>query len=637
MLWDFTLKYITFLLQFIIISISEDMEKLRNMILLIAKIRSVLNLMSMRVLILSFLILISGRTFKLPGQRLTRDLNVDLLVNQVGYVPGAAKVFVTKGIRTERFEVINTVTQEVVYAGTMKSNPGDFGDYSTGDFSSVIREGHYYIKSDTLRSYPFTISRTVYKHPMNLIIGYFSLQRCGASTTGYLSPCHLDDGVRMDNGKHQDVTGGWHDASDIRRRVSNTIFGIIGLGKTYELLDMKNPDRGKILDELMWGNQYFLKMQEPQGYLMNCVGCDVMKHSDSNRWTDNEIGAEGGELKFVKPTTGTTTRDMLLFGSNDDRVIRTDWGEIAGQYNFITSEAIMARITNDTDYSQKCLQAAIKCFDWCAKSNKNTNAGIIGAAIEASIEMYKTTKQDSYKNFAVEQALQLKKLQADNQAGSIKGFFYTSSTDQEPYKNIKYGCLEFISLGDLIQAFPSHQDVAIWKEMITDYANQYLLFMSQKNSFGIVPYGLFSKQDTIANRKVGNYWYRYFMDPGLDWWVGINANLASAGIGLIKAANILNDPKLKALAQKQLDWIIGVNTFNSSTIVSVGYNHPVRMSGGGEFRPFTPLLPGAVMNGLGGDNADQPSIGLGNYHISEYWTPMVAYTLWLMAEISKPE
>jgi hypothetical protein len=43
------------------------------------------------------------------------------------------------------------------------------------------------------------------------------------------------------------------------------------------------------------------------------------------------------------------------------------------------------------------------------------------------------------------------------------------------------------------------------------------------------------------------------------------------------------------------------------------------------------------MNGLGGDNADQPSIGLGNYHISEYWTPMVAYTLWLMAEISKPE
>jgi len=59
---------------------------------------------------------------------------------------------------------------------------------------------------------------------------------------------------------------------------------------------MKNPDRGKILDELMWGNQYFLKMQEPQGYLMNCVGCDVMKHSDSNRWTDNEIGAEGGEL-----------------------------------------------------------------------------------------------------------------------------------------------------------------------------------------------------------------------------------------------------------------------------------------------------------------------------------------------------
>ena len=94
---------------------------------------------------------------------------------------------------------------------------------------------------------------------MNLIVTYFSLQRCGSSTTGYLSPCHLDDGIRLDNGKHQDVTGGWHDASDLRKWVEATIYGMIGLGKTYELHDEKNKTREKILDELMWGNQYFLK------------------------------------------------------------------------------------------------------------------------------------------------------------------------------------------------------------------------------------------------------------------------------------------------------------------------------------------------------------------------------------------
>ena len=50
---------------------------------------------------------------------------------------------------------------------------------------------------------------------------------------------------------------------------------------------------------------------------------------------------------------------MLLFGAKDDRVIRTDPVDMIGQYNFITSEAIMARITKtgNPEYSKNaCLQ-----------------------------------------------------------------------------------------------------------------------------------------------------------------------------------------------------------------------------------------------------------------------------------------
>ncbi|MCK5277192.1 MAG: glycoside hydrolase family 9 protein, partial [Cyclobacteriaceae bacterium] len=419
-----------------------------------------------------------------------------------------------------------------------------------------------------------------------------------------------------------------------RKWVGATIYGMIGLAKTYELLEGQN--REKIMEELMWGNQYFLKMQEPDGYIMSFIGGDVKKHSDSNRWTDNEIGEEGGEVGFVKPTAGNSPHDMLIFGTNDDRVIRTDPLDMTGQYNFITSEALMARITktNDNTYSQKCLAAAKKCFDWCDQSNININPGIIGASILAAIEMYKTTGQEMYKNFAIERAAQLKKLQAADQEDSVRGFFYSSSTDHEPYKNISRGCLELISLCDLIQTFPLHEDVPVWKEMILNYSKNYLSFMAERNSFGIIPYGLYTSQDPGGNRKIGKYWYRYFMQPELDWWVGINANIASAGIGMVKAASILNDQKLKSQAQRQLDWIIGVNPFNSSTLVGVGYNHPKHFAGS-SFYPLTPVIPGAVLNGLGGDHEDQPTIGNGNWQISEYWTPMVAYTLWLMAEISE--
>lgn len=589
---------------------------------------------SISLFTLCFLFLMTGTDLK--AQRLSRDLNLDLLVNQIGFVPNTGKTFVTKGLRSGQFEVINVENEKVVFTGNMKPNPGDFGDYSFGDFSTLIQEGHYYIKSDTLRSYPFTISGDVYRSPMDLIVGYFSLQRCGASPAGFVTPCHLDDGIRMDNGKHQDVSGGWHDASDLRKWVSATIYGMVGLGKTYELKDKKDISRPKLLDELKWGNLYFLKMQEPQGYIMNFVGGDAKKHSDSNRWTNNEIGPEGGEVAFVKPNTGRSKQDMLIFGSNDDRVIRTDPSGMVAQYNFITSEALMARVTKgkDNDYSKKCLSAALKCYEWCLKSTRKGDAGSIGAAVEAGIELYKTTKQDLYKDFAIAKAAELKDLQAEKKQGSTGGFYFTSATNKEPFKQISNGCQEFISICDLIQTFPAHKDVPVWKGMISSYANDYLLFISQKNGFGIVPYSLFSKQDPGGNRKTGDYWYRYFMNPELSWWVGINANLASAGIGLMKAGNILNDPKLKTAAQRQLDWIVGVNPFASSTIISVGYNQPKIMAGS-EFRPATPLIPGGVMNGLGGDTVDQPRfITENNYQQSEYWTPMVAYTIWLMAEIT---
>jgi hypothetical protein len=616
----------------------KNHPKPREVILVFTKIKSILMSFFFRMAAITILSLISLSAFELKGQRLTRDLNVDLLINQAGYLPDAWKTIVTKGELTGKFEVIDLETQKVVFTGTLRPNKDDFGSFSMGDFSALTREGHFYIKSDTLRSFPFQISGTAYQSPMNLIVGYFSLQRCGPSTTGYMTPCHIDDGIRMDNGKHQDVTGGWHDASDLRKWIGATIYGMIGLSKTYELMNQNDPARGKILEELMWGNQYFLKMQEPQGYEMNYVGGDVKKHSDSNRWTNNEIGKEGGDLKFVKPTAGRSMNDMLLFGSNDDRVIRTDPVDSIAQYNFIASEAIMARITKADNpvYSEKCLNAAIICFDWCKKTIKEKDAGIFGAAIQAAIEMYKTTKKDVYKDFAVEQAAELKKLQVENQGGGISGFYYTSLTNKEPYKDIWHGCLEFISLCDLIQTLPAHKKVPEWREMITSYSNNYLRLMSQKNSFGIIPFGLYTNQDPGGNRKIGDYWYRYFMQPELSWWVGINANIASAGVGLMKAANILKDEKLRAVAQKQLDWIIGVNPFNSSTLVNVGYNHPKHFPGS-SFRPQTPVLPGAVLNGLGGDKTDLPVIGTGNWQISEYWTPMVAYTLWLMAEISKPE
>lgn len=590
---------------------------------------SVLSMLTLSVVILSI-----HANDRLYAQRLSRDYNVDILVNQAGYLPDAGKTCLAKGYMDREFHVIDIESNRIIHTGSFKPSSKDFGTYGIGDFSKLTEPGDYYVLSDTIRSFPFKISRHVYQPAMELIVSYFSKQRCGASTTGYLTPCHIDDGVRMDNGKHQDVSGGWHDASDLRKWVGATIYGMIGIAKAFELYP--ELDRRKLLDELKWGNRYFLNMQEPKGYIMSYIGGDVLKHSDSNRWTDNITGEhQEEEPHFAKPNAGHSTADMLIIGSKDDRVIKTAPLGLMGQYNFVAAEAMMARITGGTDYSyaRRCLDAAKACFAWCLTSDQSVNPGTIGASIHAALEIYKTTNEEKYIAFAVKQAQQLKDLQDANDKNEISGFYYVSAEKKEPYKNIWNGCMEFYALCDLSILLPDHEDVSSWKAMIGYYAYRYMKVLSDNNNFGIVPFGLYTEKDPGGNRKKGDLWYRYFMQPELDWWVGINSNLAASGVGFVKAAKVLDDPQLFDYAQKQLDWIVGVNPFNSSTLIGIGYNHPKHFPGS-TFYPQTPVVHGAVMNGLGGDHEDQPVIGNGNWQISEYWTPMVAQTLWLMGELS---
>src|SRR5215210_7583574 len=121
----------------------------------------------------------------------------------------------------------------------------------------------------------------------------------------------------------------------------------MGLARAY---DLQVPQyRKAILDELLWGNRYFLKMQEPQGYVMDFIGGDLKKHSDNNRWTNNKIEAGDTSIKLVTPNTGKSKQLMLIAGNADDRIIQTHPVEMAAQYNFITGEAMMAAITLKTD------------------------------------------------------------------------------------------------------------------------------------------------------------------------------------------------------------------------------------------------------------------------------------------------
>ena len=83
----------------------------------------------------------------LLGQPFSRDLRVDVTVNQVGFAPGAAKTCVLKERSVGALRGDPDGRSKVVFSGPLVESNGDFGRFFTGDFSGVRDAGTYYIKA----------------------------------------------------------------------------------------------------------------------------------------------------------------------------------------------------------------------------------------------------------------------------------------------------------------------------------------------------------------------------------------------------------------------------------------------------------------------------------------------------------
>jgi hypothetical protein len=548
------------------------------------------------------------------------ELSTEILVNHAGYLPGSAKICLIKDVKSTKFSVVNVQTGKKAYQGTLETRNGIIGEYLVGDFSDLKDQGMYQVLIGKIKSTIFGISDTIYEDAIHKCVTYFSIQRCGASTTGYAAPCHIDDGRRLDTGPgwptkpYLDVSGGWHDAGDYRKWVAFTLYGMMGLNKVAQLM---GPDwnREQILEELRWGNRYFLNMQNEKGYVMNYCGGD-----DGMYLSDNEIGTEDDRPIHTEPAS--------FVHNNVDRT---------AQYNFIQAQALTSRIfqTIDPDYAKTCLDAAVRCLDWCYNNFYANTTLELGAALMAYMELYKTTEEARFLNSAIDLAHRLIPLQVkepiDSEYG-IQGFFKSSSRSREPSRHGWHGPQHISGLCMLYETAPDHKEAPDWKEAIRQYSEEYILKLADIHTFHLAPLGLYLSSDPGGENKIGDYWLRYLsITANNAWGGGVNANTASTGIGLIHASRVLKDDKFLIIAQRQLDWILGANPLNMSTVEEVGHNQPIRFIN--RTLNIPPLIPGAVMNGIGGTENEQAHMNPGSWQNCEYWTPPTSLTMWLMAEL----
>jgi hypothetical protein len=554
-------------------------------------------------------------------EQMMPDVTPAIALNHLGFLPRSRKKVIFRYAgddAPESFVIRDIGGPRTPFRETrpLKRYTSDIIDCMVGDFSDIEREAMYQVSIGEEVSVPFFIRPDVWRRTLPKAVGYYRYQRCGVEVPGVHPACHLDDARRRDNGKHVDLTGGWHDAGDLRKWFDATILNAIALLRLARNLgakwDLAGAGLSPILEEVKWGNRYFLKMQDTDGLVWADTAGGVNGDNSDNHWTDNVIGT--GDDRYLNPRKSGRNQAM-----------------------FVTTEAMAAQAykTADAPYAGKCLAAAQRCWD-AAKREGST--GDLAWWTLAAIEMYRATAREAYRAEAVRLGGLLLALQSTDYLGDqkeIRGFWRASEQNTSPYTDAVYSALPPLALLELARAVPDHRDAARWRDAVRRHLDDYVLPVAAHSAYDIIPFGVFLGRPTPETYRplAGDLTYRYFMPVRKQfWWLGTTSHLECYALLLAEAAETFAHPPYRDLAYRQLEWIMGANPFGACLMTGEGMRNPYPHS------RFVGLIPGGIMNGIAGNAKDAPILDTEygfDWRTTEYWSPHNAFYIWAVSTLER--
>ncbi|MDB5257548.1 MAG: type sorting protein [Chitinophagaceae bacterium] len=358
-----------------------------------------------------------------------------IVTDQLGYRPSAKKIAIlrdpvqgydaassyTPGIS---YALIDATNSNPVFTGSAAAWNGGVTDATSGDnvwrfdFSSYTTTGSYYVLDVTnnVRSYEFEIKEDVYNTALKHAVRSFFYQRSGfAKQAPYAETGWVDGASHVgplqdkqcrifsapsDASTQRDVHGGWYDAGDYNKYTLWTGNYIIELLKAYEenptawTDDYNLPESANgipdVLDEVKWGMDYLLRLQNTDGSLISIVG-----------------------VAHASPPSSATGRS--LYGN-----VNTS-GTLKAAAAYAYGSKIFANAGLGC-YADSLQAAAQKAWDWCVANpsvvwSNNTPAyvtavGGVGGGdmevndydrtmfkLEAAVHLYDLTGNTTYKTF----------------------------------------------------------------------------------------------------------------------------------------------------------------------------------------------------------------------------------------------
>jgi hypothetical protein len=542
------------------------------------------------------------------------NLQNAIRINHRGFLRNSQKRFVLTENNTncDTFKVflIDNVNFVKVYEGVLVPHSENGNTFYVGDFSSVSRDGDYFIEVDGKRSRQFVIYDGAYDICARMMLEYFTYQRCGHAL-GWNGACHLDDGFIKESGEHVDLSGGYHQSCDLRKSPGGVSIGVLGMMR-FAMRDKSQWGEILLKDEVHWALEYYIKVIQENGAMYNTLNSPF-------GWDGREFYLSPAPSSSQWNVTSILSLGYLYFKDKDEAFAKKCLEKSLLSYEFLMGEKRPSGVYKHPEKYPQGMDPD-SFFEQCQRDS----SADIAYQITASADLYRATNDTKY--------LEAIKSCVPKILECIDGFVLTRR--EALGKVVSASCSYSYLMGGLLCLFDAYELLgdfqglrAKTKSMLDSlcefldksaYKTPDLVYSDYDLDIIDGHLGKTRRESMGALCKYGSYYYqkKTCFHPSYACYTGII---------LAKGAKMLKDDKYMGYAQSILDNLLGANEQDSSRVRGIGYNN-CQHHAYGQFFPSTPFIPGAI--GTGYDSIDVYTSS------SEYDMPCVGISMYLISEIT---
>ena len=514
----------------------------------------------------------------------------DIVYSHNGYYFASNKIAIIKDTQEKTFQLKKVENNQVVFEKEILKTKNMIGDLLILDFSDYQLKGNYYLSVGSLHSQSFPIDNYIERWHDSVwsSLNFIFCERCGCPVPDKHGSCH-EDILATHNGQTLIFNGGWHDAGDVSQQLVQTAEVTQSLFEMAEVV--KNTDQQlylRLLEEAEWGFDFILKTRFGDGYRATSAGITI--------WSNGLIG----DMDDMKARVHNNAYENFFLSGITARIALT-----MDNQNRLKKKAIEVAID---DY-----QFALEQFELTGFKHEpifwehtcSTSKSLFLATLSwTSSMLYQLTDDNIYKNNAslyMTQMLECQEIngiQLDDDT-LLKGFFYRDESHKiiQHFNHQAREHLYAMALDAIIETQTEHKDSVLWKQRMRDYGDYLLALTQYTYPYPMIPSGLYHKDEALdkesfnkqhllvgeeaqedyleqlkqAYQVAPDYYIKKF--PVWFSFKGNNAILLSMGKSASLIGKRFNNQKLIALAEGQLQWMVGMNPFCQSLVYGQGYNY----------------------------------------------------------------